>query len=235
MGGWLFLGFAFHTIGVATTTAQRSGFLLYLNVKFVPFFGFLFFRRHITISTWISAMTAFAGTALLAYDGTSWTINQGDAWCIAAAAASAMYILRLDAASNAVGSENSVKLNAACLWVVTLLSGIWSMATTSDSSLLQEIFDIALSHPLELIYLSAVTTALANFIQTRAQKDVTAERASVIYAMDPVYGAFFSNLLLGETLTGLGYCGASLITIAAATNAFFDLSKDKAETTRKGQ
>ena len=237
MGFWLFLGFAFHTIGVAITTAQRSGFLLYLNVKFVPFFAFLLMRRQINISTWISAVTAFSGTALLAYDGESWTIKRGDLWCIAAAAASAMYILRLDAASNAVGDDNTIKLNACCLWVVTLLSGLWSATTvTEDNSFLQEMFDIAMSHPMELIYLSAVTTALANFIQTKAQKDVSAERASVIYAMDPVYGAIFANLLLGETLTSFGYVGAGLITIAAATNAFYDLGKeDTTKRTRKGQ
>ena len=46
------------------------------------------------------------------------------------------------------------------------------------------------SHPLELIYLGGVTTALANYIQTKAQKGITAERASIIYALDPVYGKF---------------------------------------------
>jgi drug/metabolite transporter (DMT)-like permease len=47
----------------------------------------------------------------------------------------------------------------------------------------------------------------------------------VIYAMDPVYGALFSYWLLGETLNGVqGWVGAGLITVAAATNAFVDLS-----------
>jgi drug/metabolite transporter (DMT)-like permease len=229
MGWWLFLGFAFQAIGLATTTAQRSGFLLYLNVKFVPFFAFLLFGRHISLPTWVSAITAFAGTALLAYDGTSWSLNEGDLWSMAAAAASAMYILRLDSASKAVGDNNSAQLNAVCLWTVTFFSAIWSMVESSESmgtatvNTLQQLIHIATSHPLELIYLSAVTTALANYIQTKSQKDISAERASVIYAMDPVYGAVFSNLLLGETLTSLGLVGAGMITVAAATNAFLDL------------
>jgi len=42
---------------------------------------------------------------------------------------------------------------------------------------------------------------------------------------DPVYGAFFSNLLLGETLGGAtGWAGAILITVAAATNALLETS-----------
>jgi drug/metabolite transporter (DMT)-like permease len=226
MGFWMFLGFAFQAVGLATTTAQRSGFLLYLNVKFVPFFAFFLFGKQISIATWISALTAFAGTALLAYDGSSWSLNQGDLWTIAAACASAMYILRLDTAANAVGDQNSVQLNAACLWIVTLLSALWSIVTVEDVSLLlPQLQRIAFEHPWELIYLSTVTTALANYIQTMSQKEVSAERASVIYAMDPVYGAAFSNALLGETLTSLGFFGAGLITAAAATNALLDLGE----------
>jgi hypothetical protein len=38
--------------------------------------------------------------------------------------------------------------------------------------------------------------------------------------MDPVYGAVFASLLLGESLYGIqGWIGAGLITLAAATNA----------------
>lgn len=236
MGFWMFLGFAFQAVGLATTTAQRSGFLLYLNVKFVPFFAYVLFGRKISIPTLVSAFTAFAGTALLAYDGTSWSLNTGDLWSIAAAAASAMYILRLDTAAKEVGDDNSIQLNAACLWVVTLFSGLWSVATEEQPWLIpQQCAQIVTSHPTEIIYLSAVTTALANYIQTKSQKEVSAERASVIYALDPVYGAFFSNLLLGETLTSLGFVGAGLIFAAAATNAFLDLGSTESDNRRKAQ
>ena len=36
LGAWGFLGFACQTVGLETTTACRSAFLLYLNVKLVP-------------------------------------------------------------------------------------------------------------------------------------------------------------------------------------------------------
>ena len=225
MGFWMFLGYACQAIGLATTTALRSGFLLYLNVKFVPFFAFIFLGRHISLPTWISALLALTGTALLAYDGSGIALNTGDQWSIAAAAASAMYILRLETASKEV--PNAAALNATCLWVVTVAALFWSMATSDTvPTLLTNLWWTLTAHPWELIYLSGVTTALANYLQTEAQKNVSAERASVIYAMDPVYGAFFSNVLLGETLTGLGVLGAGIITVAAATNAFLDLGSN---------
>ena len=243
MGFWMFLGFAFQAIGLEYTTAQKSGFLLYLNVKFVPFLAAVLYRRQISAATWLSALTAFTGTALLATTTTTGdnksldlNLNVGDLWSIAAAAASAMFILRLERASAEI--PNAAALNAACLWVVTALSIAWSFAQVGmvgaaepNSNLWwSELRNVVTQHPLELIYLGGITTAFANWIQTKAQRDVSAERAAVIYAMDPVYGAGFAYLLLGETLNGItGWLGAGLITVAAATNAFLDVSRTMEE------
>jgi drug/metabolite transporter (DMT)-like permease len=69
---------------------------------------------------------------------------------------------------------------------------------------------------------------LSNFLQTKAQKIVPAERASVIYSLDPVYGALFSWILLGETLGGVqAYIGAAMIFTAAATNSLLEFSQEE--------
>lgn len=64
-------------------------------------------------------------------------------------------------------------------------------------------------------YLAVVTTALTNWMQAVGQRSVPAERAAIIYAMDPVYAAGFAYLLLGETLGPAGLVGAGIITGAA--------------------
>lgn len=249
MGTWMFLGYAFQAIGLEFTTAQRSGFLLYLNVKFVPFLGRLLFGRKISMATWLSALTALMGTALLSCNGSTISLNVGDLWSVLAAAASAMFILRLETASASV--KNSSALNATSLWTVTVASLLWtigeSLQTGVDSNLdgslfstdrLMEVTQISIlnvlkvlqTHPLELLYLGGATTAFANYIQTKAQGRISAERASIIYALDPVYGAFFAYIFLGEELSQYGVAGAALITIAAATNALLDLGvKDDTE------
>jgi drug/metabolite transporter (DMT)-like permease len=273
LGLYMFLGFCFQSIGLEYTTAQRSGFLLYLNVKFVPFLGYVLFGRSIQWTTIASAITAFTGTALLGYSGggsgaNAW--NVGDAWSIAAAVASALFILRLEDASKAVigaappppppsekvdndGNNNDIanlanqqkdttaaaRLNAACLWTVAILSAIWTIITTESTTFSSPPYnsntniddtigaigtamvDMATEFPWQILYLGGIATALANFIQTQAQSKISAERASIIYAMDPVYGAVFAYWILGETLDGpLAWIGATLIVIAAAGNAF---------------
>jgi len=226
MGLWMFLGFSLQAIGLQSTTAQRSGFLLYLNVKFVPFFAKVLLGRQISKWTWLSAFAAFSGTALLALDGQSLGMNVGDVWSVLAAAASAMFILRLEKASSEV--PKSSELNATSLIVVAMLSGAWLLLGSSGSQIAAGVTETAMAHPLELVYLGAISTALANFIQAKAQKDVPAERASIIYSLDPVYGAFFSWIILGETLGGpQAYAGASIIFVAAASNSLLEFSKDK--------
>lgn len=238
MGLWMFLGFSLQAVGLQSTTAQRSGFLLYLNVKLVPFFAYVLLGRQISNTTWISAFTAFSGTALIALDGQSIGINEGDFWSVLAAAASAMFILRLEKASKEV--PKSAELNSTSLFVVALLSGMWlvfgSFNNTGDGlssphriqNLGSELSEIITAHPFGILYLGAISTALANFIQAKAQKEIPAERASIIYSLDPVYGAFFSWILLGENIGGpQAYIGASMIFLAAATNSFLEFSNDE--------
>lgn len=61
LGVYTTLGFAFQSIGLLSTTAARSAFLLYLNVKIVPFLAFLLLGRSLS-RTWTSAFLALAGT-----------------------------------------------------------------------------------------------------------------------------------------------------------------------------
>ena len=98
LGCWSFLGFALQAIGLQFTTASRSAFLLYLNVKLVPLLALLLYGRQSPLRTWASAALAFAGTALLSYDGGP--PNIGDVWCVASALASACFILRLEEAAS---------------------------------------------------------------------------------------------------------------------------------------
>jgi drug/metabolite transporter (DMT)-like permease len=237
LGWWMFLGFGFQAIGLETTTAQKSGFLLYLNVKLVPLFAWGGLGRSISRATWMSAAAAFLGTTLLGglwepvlgdlaassslTDAQRW--NVGDVWSLAAAAASAMFILRLEFASRAL-PQQAAALNAASLVAVTVLATAWTLVVDPATDLLPTLSHLLTTHAWEFLYLAGVTTALANGIQTAAQAYVPAERASLIYAMDPVYGAFFAYLWLGESLPGVpGWIGAALVATAAASNAWLDL------------
>ena len=275
LGIYMTTGFALQAMALTITTAQRSGFLLYLNVKFVPLFGWILGGKRISIISWTSAFVALVGTALLTLGGQDTTpFNLGDILAIGSAITSALFIWRLEIASSQLqvtlssaldeeggndrGTRNlnsafesstdekdgilkknspshrhnntatsiSASLHSTTMCSVTLGCLIWTLyiqITTNDSNYIAETFPVLIeNHGWEILYLALIPTALSNFLQTYVQRFVSSERATIVYSMDPVYGAIASYILLGETLGSVwGYVGAALIFLASLTGVVF--------------
>lgn len=230
----MFAGYAAQAVALQTTTAARSGFLLYLNVKLVPLLARLLYGRRIAPSVWASAALALAGTVLLTYDGSPPVV--GDFWSVAAAAASAMFIVRME---RAAATAEPAAVSAVAIGGVAALSGVWAVLDSmwaapalSGVELAKQVATGLVPGSPEtlagVLYLGLVTTALSNYLQTVGQKKIPAERAAVLYALDPVYGAMFAYLLLGETLGAQGIAGAVLVTIAAVWSNLSGESKERA-------
>ena len=250
LGIYTFLGFAFQSIGLETTTASRSAFLLYLNVKFVPFILSIVFKRKIPLITWLSAFLAFFGTFLISNDGAP--PNTGDIWCIGAAISSALYIIRLENYSTITDNNNNNnndnsgsgggvikadELNSISFATVASLSFFWvigdmifthpELTYTHELTLLaSQIIKPFILNPWPVIYLGVVTTAVCNYLQTLGQRRVPAERAAILYSIDPVYGAIFSRFILDERLGTLGYVGAAMILSGVALSAIQTFKKN---------
>lgn len=224
LSAYLFAGYALQSAALLTTSASRSAFLLYLNVKLVPLAARLLYGRRIAPATWASAAVALAGTALLTYDGSPPAV--GDLFSVAAAAASALFILRTEAATADI-DVSPAALNATTLAGVAVLTAVWSggaafvdMIQHGGAAVAAHTFALPSGQSAAAVaYLAIVTTAICNYIQAVGQRGVSAERAAIVFAMDPVYGAFFAYLLLGETLGPQGFAGALLIFGAAALSA----------------
>jgi len=134
MGIWMFLGFALQTVGLQFTSASRSAFLLYLNVKFVPFLGWFVLGKSIRRIALVSAMLALLGTFLLfSSNNLHNAANIGDLWSVMSAVISAMFILRMEAAMEHVTKENGAALSAASLWTVTVLNCCWAYLYSQDN------------------------------------------------------------------------------------------------------
>ena len=136
LGVWSFLGFALQTIGLETTTATRSAFLLYLNVKFVPLLE-LVNGKTLPRGTWLSAFAALSGTLLLAAD--SDTINgswaPGDSLSVLAALASACFIIRLEPASQKASSPEGLASATALSTALLAFLAFWQTGRFQSSEL----------------------------------------------------------------------------------------------------
>ena len=144
-------------------------------------------------------------------------------WSIGAAAASALFILRLEGAAQA---HDPAQLNAVCLTTVSVLCAGWIAVVdaphfSSFQTLMPE--GPALQ---AAAYLGLVTTALTSYLQSVGQRVIKAENAAIIYAMDPVYAAGFSFFLLDERLGPQGLFGGALLVAAAILNLKLQSDED---------
>lgn len=248
LGVWSFVGFALQAVGLLTTTASRSAFLLYLNVKMVPVLQICLDRRIAPARTWLSAALALTGTCLIVSDEAG-PPTVGDGWCAAAAVASAVFIVRLG--HHAKGTDPSVitavstavcaGLGFAAIVFLNLTTpscgisgfdpptppaqrataakgddggalGPWGQCGLGAlRATLNELSNAWEGQAAAVIYLGLVPTGLCSYLQAVGQRSVPAEKASLIYALDPLYAALVAYLTLGERLYFWGLVGGGFI------------------------
>jgi len=93
----------------------------------------------------------------------------------------------------------------------------WDIVNTVVDTIKEPMID----HSGGIIYLGLIATALTNYLQTVGQKSIPPSQAAVIYSLDPLYGAFFANLWLGEEIGQRGWCGAALVLLGVLVSAKF--------------
>jgi len=64
------------------------------------------------------------------------------------------------------------------------------------------------------LYLGLIATAGMLLLQAMAQRHVSADKAAVIYAMEPVFAALFGWLWLGEVLGSRAALGGAMVVVA---------------------
>lgn len=202
LGVILFGSFAFQTLGLNYTTASKSAFITGFSVVLVPIFFSLLMKNIPNKKTVISTVVAFIGLGLLTLNKNIMEVNIGDIYTLVCAIIFASYIILVG--KYTVDAE-SIPLAVIQLGVVGLLSLFASLTT--------EIPTIPTLGPVwfNIVILSVVCTSGAYIVQNVAQKYTSPTHTALIYTAEPVFGAVFSYIILGEVLSSKGMLGAILI------------------------
>lgn len=203
-GIFLFGGYAFQVVGLNFTTASKAGFITGLSVVLVPIFAVLFFRRFPSLLTWIGVSLATIGLWLLTFSG-SLEPNIGDCLVLICAACLALHILIVD---KYVKNNNPLLLAVIQISTVAVLSAFGAGLEGSY----QLVSDAGIW--ISVVYMGVLATALAFVVQNKAQTFTTPGRTAIIFSMEPVFGALFAFLYLGELITVNGYIGGALIILS---------------------
>ena len=201
IGVFLFLGFGFQTLGLRHTAASKSAFITGLFVVMIPPLSFLILKEKIRVLSVIGVILAVSGLYLLTRPKGS-EFNVGDLFTLFCAVSFSLHVVFVQIYTK--------RFN---FFTLTFIQILFTACLSLPFMVAFETIKLVY-HPyllLAILVCAILATAIGLFIQNRMQKDTTAVKAALIYAMEPVFAAIFSFLLLGEVLGWLGILGGGLI------------------------
>lgn len=206
LGILLFSAFATQTFGLSYTQSSIVAFITGLNVIFVPFLGYLFFKEKIKLNVFIATLIAIIGLYLLTMSGTL-QFGKGEFLTLICAVLFALQIIFTGKFSKEV---NVFLLVLFQLITVTILSLLFSL--TLDYTTFAIPYDYAF---FKAVIITAVfATVYAFLIQTYMQQFTSATKTAIIFTMEPVSAAIFAYITVNEILTTIQLIGALFIIIA---------------------
>ncbi len=209
LGGLALAAYATQASGVRYISANRSAFLTGLHVLLVPLLGVFLFRRRPPWVVWPAAALACLGLGLLTWEGGAHPT--GDGLTLVCALANALYVIEL---SRRAGRHEARALAAAQIAVMAVAAAAGAVVVAGGSGTLATLPARAAAHPASLAYLGVIATAGMLMLQAYAQQRVAAERAALVFALEPVFAAGFAAWWLQERLGARGLAGGALIVLA---------------------
>lgn len=187
LGALTFSGFYLQTLGLAYTTPAKSAFITYLLVIYVLVFQAVWDRRAPTLWNYISTAVLLTGAYVLVQPAAG-EINRGDWITFISAGAFAGYILAVDR-THSEGRMASILFSqfllcSAAGFALALLNGASAPVWTPTS--------IAL-----LLYLAIPASLITVFIMLKYQRATTPVRASILYAMEPLFATLIAIVYPG--------------------------------------
>ena len=209
LGAVALVSYVAQAYGLEFITSNRSAFLTSLNVLMVPLLGIALGARP-DLMTLVAACVACGGIALMSWDGGAHLL--ADAATVLSALAYAIYVIVL---SQRTQRHKPQELAATQVIWMALLGAVWlaldAWNTNTAWTLPGRLSPAIVAG---IIFLGIVATAGMLFLQALAQKHVSADKAALIYAMEPVFAAAFAWAWLAEGLTPRAAFGAALVVLA---------------------
>ncbi|MBT2641974.1 MULTISPECIES: DMT family transporter [unclassified Bacillus (in: firmicutes)] len=207
LGFWLFIGYAFQTLGLLYTTSSKAGFITGLSVVLVPLLMLGILKQRPSLNSIAGVSAATAGLYLLTMSDVS-SLNIGDGFVLICAAGFALHIVFTGKFSSSYPTLLLTMVQIATVGALSAISAIlfedWKRAFNPEVIFSANVL-------IALLVTSILATALAFFIQTNFQKHTTATRVALIFAMEPVFAAITAYFWADERLTYIALAGCVLI------------------------
>lgn len=201
----LFGGASTQQLGLQTTTVTNSSFITGLYVIFVPLIAVFFLRRSPHWSIWPGAIMAVSGIYMLS-GGQLSALTIGDLLTVVCAV---FWSVQITLAGTTVGETGRPLALSTAQFALTAVCGLLVAAVVEPISL----EDIRAAAP-QILYVGIFSSGVAFVLQVVAQRYTTPSQAAIFLSAEALFGATLAALLLGESMSPLGYAGCALMFIA---------------------
>lgn len=203
IGIFLFAGYALQTTGLQYTTVSKAGFLTGLYVPQVPLLSFLLLRQRPTFGAIIGVVCSLIGLILLSVNSTfNLVFGLGEVLLLGCSVAFALQIICISRFAPRVDAINLAIIQLALTAVLSFLA----------MPIMGETYRIP---PLvvwgAVLFMGVADIAFCLLIMNWVQQYVSSNRATLIYALEPMWAALFGYVLAGETLSLFAWIGCIFI------------------------
>ena len=191
MGLTLFIAYIFQTFGLVGTTPGKNAFLTAAYCVMVPFFEWLIFKNRPDRYNIIAAVSCLIGIGLVSLDG-DLSLDLGDGLSLICGVFFALNIISI---AHFTQKHDILMLTALQFGFAGLMSLV--------SALFFETWPASVPPRTwaAIAYLAVMVTTVAFSLQNFGIKYEDASRASIVLALESVFGVLFSALFYGETLS----------------------------------
>lgn len=210
--GFLLLGiFCCEVYGVSMTSAANAAFLISLSIIITAGLEGILSKQKVDKRLYFLALMSLMGVIALTYKGgLNITMNEGD-WLILGAA-----LLRgLMVILTKVLCQNKAITNLSLTSIQSLIVGFGALVLAFISLPIEQIqLPKEASFWAISVYLVLFCTLFAFFIQNYAVRRISATKVSLLMGSEPLFGALFAIIFLGEGFTWIQAIGGVLIFIS---------------------
>ena len=212
VGFFMFLGFAFQTIGLKYTTIGVQAFITASNVVMVPFFYWAISKKRPNNFELFGAFLCFIGIGVLSFDN-NLNIGIGEFLTFLCAISFALQIVSVGYFAKSV---DPVVLSIIQLYFAGIIS--FAIAFIFEPKI--EVITSDMIFP--IVYLGIFSSMIAYLIQNIAQVHTSSTHTAIILSMEAVFGSIFSIMLLNEPMNTKFFigCSAILISVIASETKF---------------
>lgn len=201
LGVFLFAGFAFQTFALKYALSSSVAFITGLNVVFVPFIVFLFFKQKVYIYSFAGAFLSAIGLYFLSSG--EFGLGLGELLSVICAFAYALQIV-----FTGVFVKRCELYALVCMQFLTICALSLICAVIFEGTAMPN-FDTEFYKA--VIITAVFATVFAFFVQNAMQRYTTPMKTSLIFTLEPVSAGVLGYFVGGERFSALQIGGALVI------------------------